>query len=173
MTSVFLGIGSNQERTRHICSGLDMLYEQMGELVLSSVYESEAVGFRGKPFYNLVVRVETSIGLGELTGLIKAVEDKNGRDRSGPKFSSRTLDIDVLLFGDCAGLCEGIELPRPEILEYAHVLCPLAEVAGDWQMPGSASNYSELWRTYDKSRQSIWPVDFEWQGRKISTANSF
>ena len=168
MPTIFLGIGSNLNRERHICSGLDMLYEILGGLKLSSVYESDAVGFSGRPFYNLVAAAETNIGLGQLTELIKAVEDKNGRDRTLPKFSSRTLDIDVLLFGECSGCHDGTELPRPEILEFAHVLCPLAEIAGDRLMPGTNISFASLWQQYDKSRQDIWPVDFEWQGRKIS-----
>lgn len=172
MRKILLGIGSNLDRERHIHSGLDLLREQLGELTISSVYESEAVGFSGQPFYNLVVAVDSAIELKPLTELLKAVEDRNGRDRAVPKYSSRTLDIDVLLFGNYHGHQEGVTLPRPEIVEYAHVLCPLAEVAGDLVMPGTDDSYAQLWRRYDKARQLIWPVDFEWRGRRISSSDA-
>lgn len=170
MPEVFLGIGSNIERHKHICCALDMLADALGDLTVSSVYESDAVGFNGSPFYNLVVGVETELSLAELIQLIKRVEDVNGRDRSGPKFSPRTLDIDVLLYGERAGLYEGILLPRAEIVEYAHVLLPLAEIAAERMLPGVDRRCGEIWRDYDKTRQSLVAVDFVWRGHSISQA---
>lgn len=147
-----------------------MLTESLGALSISSVYESAAVGFKGDHFYNLVVGVETPLPLVQLIQLIKQVEDRNGRDRSGPKFSARTLDIDVLTYGDCVGVYEGILLPRTEILEQAHVLLPLSEIATEWELPGSGKPCIDLWRAYDKSRQALWKVDFSWRNQTISQA---
>lgn len=172
MPRVFLGIGSNIDRYRHIDAALSMLTQALGTLHVSSVYESDAVGFSGNPFLNLVVGCTTSLHLSELIHLLKTVEDKNGRVRTGPKFSDRTLDIDVLIYGNCVGRHAGILLPRPEILEQAHVLRPLAEIAEDLHLPGSEHCCGALWQAYDKSRQPLHRVDFDWQGHSISRAES-
>src|SRR5690606_19935199 len=99
MVTLYLSLGSNVAREFHICAALDALAERFGPLRISSVYESEAVGFAGEAFYNLVVGLETDLGLASLVAFLKQLEDANGRDRSQPKFSARTLDIDVLLYG--------------------------------------------------------------------------
>lgn len=170
MPLIYLGIGSNVERTLHITSGLDMLTDALGEMSISSVYESAAVGFDGDPFYNLVVGVDAAIELAKLNKLLKTIEDVNGRDRTGPKFSARTLDIDVLTYGDNVGQHEGVLLPRAEITQNAHVLLPMSEIAGHLKLPGTEHSYGSLWENYDKTRQKLWKVDFEWRGRKISDA---
>src|SRR5690606_40532301 len=90
------------------------LNEAGQNLQVSSVYESEAVGFDGAPFYNLVAGFDTDWPLATLNCWLKQVEDRNGRDRSHPKFSARTLDIDVLLYDDLVGECDGIQLRSEE-----------------------------------------------------------
>lgn len=171
MTQVMLSLGSNRERYRHITSALDALHQHFGELMISPVYESESVGFKGSAFLNLVVGIECECGLSELSQQLKQIEDDNGRDRTLPKFGPRTLDIDILTFGDLTGEVEGIELPRPEITENAFVLRPLADIQASNTLPGSELNYQQLWQQFDKSSQKLWPVDFEWRGEKISHAS--
>ncbi|MBP0048834.1 2-amino-4-hydroxy-6-hydroxymethyldihydropteridine diphosphokinase [Marinobacterium sp. AK62] len=169
MPHVYLSLGSNQSRERHIRAALDALADRFGELEISSVYESEAVGFDGSNFYNLVVGLECSVSLAELSACLKQIEDENGRDRSGPRFSGRTLDIDILTYGDLDHPRDGVQVPRDEITQNAFVLLPLAEVAPDVQHPVLKQSYAHLWDTYDRS-QKLWPIDFEWRGRLISSA---
>ncbi len=166
MAKVYLGLGSNCERDRHIGAALDALADRFGTLHLSSVYESAAVGFAGEDFYNLVAGVETPLSVGELSCWLKQVEDENGRDRHAPKFSSRTLDIDILVYDQCAGVIEGVELPRAEILSSAFVLRPLAELAGQERHPALGMTYESLWRNY-RSAQALRPVDFVWRNRRL------
>jgi len=170
MAWVYVGIGSNIERERHVLAALDALADCFGELRVSSVFESEAVGFAGEHFYNLVAGFETSLGVGELSRVLKAIEDRNGRCRKGPKFSGRTLDIDILTYGDLGGQIEGVQLPRAEILKNAFVLWPLAEIAPDSRHPVNGQTYTELWQAYDRQKQRLWPVDFVWRGEVISRA---
>ena len=158
MARVYLSLGSNIERERYIRAGLDALRAAFGELIVSPTYESESVGFDGDNFYNLVVGLDTELSVGELNGLIKAIEDVNGRVRSGPKFSSRTLDIDILTYADCVGEVDGVALPRDEILKNAFVLLPLSDVAGDEMHPQVRRCYADLWSEYDKRAQALWPV---------------
>jgi 2-amino-4-hydroxy-6-hydroxymethyldihydropteridine diphosphokinase len=168
MPEVFVSIGSNIDREYHIAAALDDLADAFGALVLSSVYQSEAVGFGGDDFYNLVAGFRCRASVGDLFSHLRAIEDRHGRRRDGPRFSSRTLDIDILVYDDLVGTVEGVELPRQEILENAFVLLPLAEIAGDRVHPGEKRTYGELWRDYDKSAQKLWPVTFVWRGEQIS-----
>ncbi|SFF95606.1 2-amino-4-hydroxy-6-hydroxymethyldihydropteridine diphosphokinase [Neptunomonas qingdaonensis] len=168
MPCVYLSIGSNIERYKHVTAGLDRLNTCFSPLVISSVYESESVGFNGNPFLNLVVGLETDLEIGALSALLKGIEDDNGRVRGGPKFAPRTLDVDILTCGDQVGCFAGVQIPRNEILTNAFVLWPLAEVAPLDMHPVVGKNYQTLWREYDKSTQKLRPVNFNWQGRLIS-----
>lgn len=170
MAQVYVSIGSNQDRARYIRASLDALTERFGELRLSSVYESEAVGFDGDNFYNLVAGFSTDLPVGELSRLLKSIEDDNGRCRKGPKFSGRTLDIDILTYDELIGVHEGVQLPRDEILKNAFVLLPLAEIAPEVKHPEVEQTYQTLWRGYEGG-QKLWSVDFEWQGQTISSAD--
>lgn len=164
---VYISIGSNIDRKLYVTSALDALAEWFGELIISPVYESEAVGFDGSPFYNLVVGVDTHWSVGELSRRFKQLEADNGRRRDVPKFSARTLDLDILTYDAVVGEVDGVELPRSEILKNAFVLWPLAEVAPDALHPCCGQSYRQLWQDY-RSNQKLWPVDFTWQGRLIS-----
>lgn len=169
MAQVYVSIGSNQDRSRYIRASLDALHAAFGELLLSSVYESEAVGFDGENFYNLVAGFETELSVGELSRRLKAIEDDNGRCRKGPKFSGRTLDIDILTYDALNGDRDGVQLPRNEIVKNAFVLLPLAEIAPNVLHPVLKTSYAEMWQDYDRDQQ-LWSVDFEWAGKHISKA---
>lgn len=167
LTDVTLSLGSNIDRYRHISGALDALAESFGELLCSPVYESESVGFDGSPFLNSVVLVRTRMPLAEIVPLLKRIEDEHGRNRSGPKFSPRTLDIDVLTYGEVVGELDGVELPRAETAKNAFVLKPMADILPDTQMPGSDLSYAQLWAAYPKDQQKLWPVPFEWRGQAL------
>lgn len=160
MAVVYLSLGSNVEREKHIRSCIAALKHHFGDVLCSSVYESEAVGFAGSHFYNLVACIETALPLSELNNRLKKIEDEHGRNRNGPKFSPRTLDIDILTYGDLTGCIEGIDLPREEICKNAFVLLPLADIAPDAMHPLLHKSYGELWAAYDKHKQKLWRVEF-------------
>jgi 2-amino-4-hydroxy-6-hydroxymethyldihydropteridine diphosphokinase len=170
MTAIYLSLGSNVERHKNIAAALDALAILLGELRISSVYESKSVGFDGRNFFNLVVGADTDLSIAELSETLKRIEDENGRKRSGPKFSPRTLDIDILTYGNFVGVEGGVELPRAEITKNAFVLLPLAEIAPQVLHPQLEKSYSDLWADYDQASQSLWPIDFEWRGKIISNA---
>ncbi|MCP5128960.1 MAG: 2-amino-4-hydroxy-6-hydroxymethyldihydropteridine diphosphokinase [Pseudomonadales bacterium] len=170
MSPVFLGIGSNIERERYIVAGLDALANLFGELALSSVYDSQAIGFSGQPFLNLVVGIATELSPGELSRRLRHIEMEHGRPANATRYSPRHLDIDILTHGQLTGKVEGVELPRAEILENAFVLWPLAELAPEEVHPLAGKSYGALWQAYDRGSQSISKVDFQWRGRWISRA---
>lgn len=160
MVRVYLSLGSNIEREKHIKAGLVALAGQFGELVVSPIYESESIGFDGDHFLNLVVGMNTELSVGELQSRIKCIEDDNGRVRGGPKFSPRTLDIDILTYGDAQGVIDDVQLPRDEIVKNAFVLLPLSEVAGSELHPELNMTYQQLWLDFDKASQKLWRYDF-------------
>ncbi len=158
MATVFLSIGSNIDKERKIQAGIDALKSRFGEVGCSTIYESEAVGFDGDNFYNLVARIETDEPVESVVSTLKQIEDEHGRTRTGPRFSSRTLDIDILLYDDQIRDDEVVSLPRDEILKNAFVLRPLAELAGESRHPQTGESYTELWEKFDQSSQPLWPV---------------
>ncbi len=159
-TTVYLGLGSNIEPAKHIRSAIVALRHAFGPLDISPIYESRAVGFEGDNFLNLVVQLATHQTLSELIDTLHSIEDRLGRHRNGPKFSARTIDIDILLYGEL--VCDTpITLPRPEITENAYVLKPLCDLAPDLRHPGTNMTYRELWQCYPKDKQSLWPVSLD------------
>ncbi len=166
---VWLSLGSNIDRQRHITQALLDLKAQFGELVVSRIYESEAVGFDGESFYNLVVGIETGLPVETLAQQLRGIEDANGRVRSGDKYTPRTLDIDLLTYGEQVIDTPKLQLPRDEITRYAFVLLPLSEVAGEEMHPLIGKSYQALWDVFDDADQRLWPVDGLPAGRKEKT----
>ena len=161
MSRVYISLGSNIDRIGNTRAGVDALRMHYGELELSSVYESVAVGFEGGSFYNMVIALDTDEPVTTVVQVLKDIEDRHGRLRQSPKFSSRTLDLDILLYDNQIIDQPGVQIPRHEILKHAFVLWPLAELAPQLKHPVVQQSYSELWAAFDKSKQELKPVGFE------------
>lgn len=162
MARVYLSIGSNIDREANIRGGVADLKKVFGDVTLSRVYESESVGFEGDNFYNLVAAVETNMPVEQVSKTLHIIESEHGRTREGPRFSSRTLDIDLLTYDELVTNDNGLQLPREEITRNAFVLWPLAEIAAEEIHPVLQQSYGELWEAFDKEQQSLWPVGFQW-----------
>jgi len=159
---VWLSLGSNIDPESNIRSAVESLRRIFGSLVLSSVYSGEAVGFDGAPFLNMVVGLDTELAVSKLMERLRGVEDRQGRIRNDKdKNSPRTIDIDLLTYGDLPLQAGRVVLPRDEITRYAFVLMPLAEVAGDEVHPLTGLTYGELWAAFDKTRQTLNPVELD------------
>jgi 2-amino-4-hydroxy-6-hydroxymethyldihydropteridine diphosphokinase len=151
MPTGYISIGSNINRERHVPASLKTLGQHFGKLTLSSIYETDAIGFTGDPFYNLVVGFDSDLDVKAIIDLLRQIELDNGRNRECKKFSARTLDLDLILYGDQV-VSEGrIQIPRDEIEKYAFVLEPLAEIAGHLRHPVSGNRYAEMWSNFDKT----------------------
>lgn len=158
MARIFVGVGSNVDRERNIAGGLDALADAFGPLTVSTVYESEAVGFRGDNFYNLVVGFDSDASPEAVSAELRTIEDRFGRRRGGPHFAARTLDLDLLLYNDLVRNDGIIDVPREDVTRYAFVLRPLAEIAGGLRHPVSGIRFADLWAAFDRSSQPLWPV---------------
>jgi 2-amino-4-hydroxy-6-hydroxymethyldihydropteridine diphosphokinase len=161
MPRVYVSVGSNIERERHVRSAVKALRERFGKLTVSRVFESEAVGFAGDDFFNLVVGFDTDVPVFDVVAGLRDIELVHARDRRAPRFSSRTLDLDLLLYGDLVMDELGIRLPRDEITRYAFVLGPLAEIAGEMQNPLDGRSFADMWRDFDQDSQVMRPVEFD------------
>ncbi len=152
MTAVtaFLGLGSNIEPERHFPAAMRDLEAAFDGVAFSPVYRSPAFGLEGDDFLNAVARVQTTLSPLELDARLHAIEDAHGRDRSVPRWSSRTLDIDILLYGDLWLQSPALEIPRKEILTAAHVLKPLADLAPELQHPVERVTIAEIWAAFPR-----------------------
>jgi 2-amino-4-hydroxy-6-hydroxymethyldihydropteridine diphosphokinase len=158
MARVYVSVGTNIDRERHVRAALDALEEHYGRVQCSTIYETAAVGFDGDDFYNFVVGFDTAESPDEVAARLRAIEDANGRVRSGPRFSSRTLDLDLLLYDDVI-LEEGrLQIPRDEIVRQAFVLAPLAEIAGERRHPLLGTSFAQLWAGFPKTGLTLRPV---------------
>ncbi len=177
MVDIYLGIGSNIQPVVNISKTIEHLRKEFPSISCSRIFESEAIGFKGDNFHNLVVRFnaadlnlitekantiysteeKNSTELALLVKKLKAIEILVGRERGGSRFSARIIDIDILLFGDL-NTPKPIELPREEILHNAYVLWPLSEIAPDLIHPGCNRTYLDYWKAFDKSSQRLKPI---------------
>lgn len=153
MSVVRVGIGSNIDRERNIRFAIAALRASFGEVAISPVYEAAAIGFEGDAFYNLVASFESSLDLPALQARMKQIEAATGRTGLESKYSGRTLDIDLLTVDDLVGRFHGIELPRPEILENAYVLRPLADLDPEGIHPPTGQRYRDLWAAFDRPQR--------------------
>jgi len=154
VTLGFISVGSNIDRDKHIASGLKALKAAFGDLLQSSTYESEAVGFTGDAFYNLVVGFNSELPVMTVAQLLRQIEIDNGRKPDSQKFSARSLDLDLILYGNLVTNNGKLQLPRPDIEIYAFVLEPLAEIAPSLIHPVLRVSYAALWEGMDKSKLS-------------------
>lgn len=158
---VYVGLGSNVDRENRLRQAVADLRRRFGEIELSPVYESAAVGFDGRDFLNLVAGLETSLGVEAVAAVFREIEDGLGRDRGQPRFSSRSIDLDILTYADLVLDLPGLRIPRPEILENAYVLKPLQDLAPDDVHPETGQTYAELWRLMAPAapRLDLFPLD--------------
>lgn len=171
MAKVLIGIGSNIEPDTHIRQAVQALLSEFQHLRLSSVYESKPIGFNGANFLNLVAYLETEMQVNELQSRLKQIEVKHGRDLNAAKFTSRTIDLDILLYDDLVQQADAAQhqpqLPREEITYNAFVLQPLTELVANWQHPILKQTYAALWQELaaNTQAQTLWPVSFDWSER--------
>ena len=161
MSRVFVGIGSNIDKVNNLCSCLSTLQQIFRNIRKSSVYQSAAVGFKGDDFYNMVVSLETTLTPETVNGVFFEIEKRHGRKRSKNQFVSRELDLDQLLYDDLILDKDGMHLPHIDLIRYAFVLKPMAEIAGNLVHPKMGKHFEELWQHFEQP-MPIKQVRFAW-----------
>ena len=146
MARVYVSLGSNVDRENRLRQAMALLRERFGDIEISPVYDSVAVGFVGSNFLNLVVGFDTELGVEAVATAFHNIENQLGRDRSQPKFANRSIDLDILVYDDLILNAPGIRVPRPEILVNAFVLKPLQDIAPHHLHPQTGQSYSAHWQ---------------------------
>jgi 2-amino-4-hydroxy-6-hydroxymethyldihydropteridine diphosphokinase len=149
MATVYVGLGSNIDPESNLHLGIRELRVRYGELELSAVYRSKAVGFEGEDFLNLVARFESNDSPGAICREIELIHNLTGRDRDSGKWESRPLDIDLLLYNNLVIDEPPVRVPRKDVLEYSFVLRPLAELSPDLVHPLTGKTMLEHWQEFD------------------------
>ena len=158
MNRVYISIGSNIDREHNIRSAVLALRERFDNLELSPVYETQAVGFDGDPFFNLAAGFDSAYDIEDTVALLKAIESQHGRGAGQQGFRPRTLDLDLLLYGDLVTQWPGGEVPSDEILRYAFVLRPLVDIAGEQVHPQLGKTFRHLWQEGEFADRGLIPV---------------
>lgn len=156
MAQVYVSMGSNIEPLPHLRAALNRLRQLFGDLMISSLYESPPIGFKGDNFYNLVVSFTTDSEVHTLIHILRTIEEDNQRQRGQKnQFASRTLDLDLLLYDDLILQEDTLVLPRTDIIQYAFVLLPLSELAPDGRHPITGQRYADLWERFAKTHADL------------------
>jgi 2-amino-4-hydroxy-6-hydroxymethyldihydropteridine diphosphokinase len=154
MARAYLSLGSNLDPRRHLAQALDALRARFGEVVVSTVRSTPAVGFDGPDFLNAAAIIDSDLDIVALDAWLHALEDAHGRRRDVPRYSDRPLDIDIVFYDDLVFRGSGhLQVPRPE-LDQAFVLEPLAEIAPEFRDPVSGRSLRELWEAHRQAAGS-------------------
>lgn len=156
MSRVYLSLGSNIDARNNIKAGIEALNARFGEMQLSPIVESEPVGFIGDPFINLMTVLDTELPIPELSKQLRQMEYDFGREDNAPKFSGRTLDIDIVMVDQLHGEHFDIQLPRKDLFEHGYMLYPLALMEPELVPPGQEKTVHELWANFPFPEQKLW-----------------
>jgi 2-amino-4-hydroxy-6-hydroxymethyldihydropteridine diphosphokinase len=158
---VFVGVGSNLEPEKNLPRACEQIAHNWHDAFFSRAYRNAAVGFDGPEFINLVVGFSTAQPLDAVIARLHAIETQCGRPRFAPKWASRTMDLDVLLFGDLVEKTTEYTLPRPDLLKRPYMLGPMAEIAPEVMHPTAGKTIGVLWKEFDRDGHEMSPVTIE------------
>lgn len=149
MSIVYLGLGSNNQPEENLRLCAVELRRRFSVLSISPVYRNKAIGFDGEDFLNAVACVETAMSPTEVCHELEEIHALSGRERGESAFVSRTLDIDLLLYDDLIIDEPPVRVPRGDVLDYAFVLGPLAEIAPDYVHPTTGRPIAAHWAEFE------------------------
>jgi 2-amino-4-hydroxy-6-hydroxymethyldihydropteridine diphosphokinase len=164
VTTVLVAAGSNVEPVANLRRALDSLAARYPGLRCSRAYRNPAVGFEGEDFINLVVAFDTADEVGSVIERLHEAESLCGRPREAPKWAPRSMDLDILLFGDTVCDRPGLMLPRPDLVRRAYMLGPAAELAPGVIHPTLGATLAELWQGFEQASHPLQVVDIGWRG---------
>lgn len=153
MPDVYLGLGSNLQPRENLSLALRELAERFDLVRVSPVYRNAAIGFEGADFLNAVACVRTTKPAAVIAAELEEIHDLAGRERGAEAFASRTLDIDLLLYGD--EVIEELRVPRADVLDYGFVLGPLADIAPGLVHPSTGRTIAEHWAGFDRDANPL------------------
>lgn len=161
MPEVFVAAGSNVEPVIHLHRALGILRAHFPGLRRSRAWRNAAVGFEGDDFVNLVVAFETDEPVQAVLARLHKAEAACGRARDHQRWAPRSMDLDVLLYGDQVSHEPGLTLPRPDLVRRAYMLGPMAELAPQLRHPTLGLTMLELWERFDRDAHPMQEIDLD------------
>ena len=149
MVEVYVAAGSNVEPEKYLSRALEVLEASFAPLSVSPAYRNQAVGFEGADFINLVVGFRSDLPVEAVRNRLQQIEALCDRPPQAPQWAPRTMDLDILLYGDRVSDQPGLVLPRPDLLRRNYMLGPLAAIAPDLRHPTAHRTMRELWEAFD------------------------
>ena len=155
MPRVYVAAGSNVAPEENLARAVAELARAFPGARCSPWYRNRAVGFEGEDFINLVVGFDTELPLPAVLERLQAIEALCGRGRDAPRWAPRSMDLDVLLYGDLVSEEPAVKVPRPDLLKRAYMLGPLAALAPEEIHPIARVSIGELWREFDQAAHPL------------------
>jgi 2-amino-4-hydroxy-6-hydroxymethyldihydropteridine diphosphokinase len=161
MPDVYVAAGSNVDPLANLRRALAHLEHRFGPLRRSTAYRNPAVGFTGPDFVNLVVGFTTMMSLDDVIAVLHEAESLCGRPRLAPKWAPRSMDLDLLLFGDVVLERPGLTLPRPDLVRRDYMLIPLADIAPGLRHPTLRRSMADLAAEVGSGASALEAVDLD------------
>lgn len=159
MHAVYVAAGSNVEPEHNLTLASRELCREFPDARFSPWYQNRAVGFEGADFINFVAGFSTSLPIEAVLPRLHAIETLCGRPRGAPRWAPRSMDLDMLLFGDLVRDEPKLKLPRPDLLKRAFMLGPLADLAPDLVHPILRVTIGELWARFDRAAHPLVAIE--------------
>lgn len=161
MTVVYVAAGSNVEPEKHLSLALQALAAAYGPLTLSPAYKNKAVGFEGADFINLVVGFDTGQAVADVRKQLQKIEAACDRPPDAAKWAPRTMDLDILLFGDLVSHEPGLVIPRPDLVKRPYMLKPMSDIAPDVRHPTLGQTMRALWDEFPGGEHAMVEVPLD------------
>ncbi len=158
MPRVFVAAGSNVDALRNLQKATDELARYFPDVQFSPWYRNKAVGFEGDDFINLAAGFSTELSVHDVVARLRDIEELCGRPRGAPKWAPRSMDLDILLYGDLILDEPGLKLPRPDLVKRPYMLGPAADIAAHVRHPTEQATIGELWARFDRAAHSMTPL---------------
>jgi 2-amino-4-hydroxy-6-hydroxymethyldihydropteridine diphosphokinase len=157
--AVYVAAGSNVEPERNLALAALQLRRDFPDVRFSPWYRNRAVGFEGADFINFVAGFTTQHSINEVLSRLHAIETACGRPRGAPRWAPRSMDLDVLLYGDLTCDEPRLKLPRPDLLKRAFMLGPLAALAPELMHPTEKVTIGELWQRFERAAHPLVEIE--------------
>jgi len=154
----YLSGGSNVEPERHLALAAHELKRSFPGARFSRCYRNRAIGFEGPDFINFAAELPVHTDATAMRAELQRIEALCGREPGAPRWAPRSMDLDVLLFGDQVFSLPGLVVPRPDLLRRAFMLGPLTELAPALIHPVEMQRLDALWQAFDRDAHPLAPV---------------
>ncbi|MCU0761257.1 MAG: 2-amino-4-hydroxy-6-hydroxymethyldihydropteridine diphosphokinase [Steroidobacteraceae bacterium] len=158
---VYVAAGSNVDPGHNLALAARELRRAFAAVDFSPAYRNVAVGFEGEDFVNWVAGFDTCLGVHEVIAELQRIEGLCGRTRDAPKWAPRSMDLDILLYGDLRCEQPGLVLPRPDLVKRPYMLGPMADLAPGLRHPTLGATFGELWQRFDRAAHPMTVVPFD------------